>query len=458
MMGQHNSVVSRLRESCPGIFLMKCVCHSAHLCASEACKQLPRALEDMARNIFNFLKSSSKRQAELKQFQMFLNLKPHKMLHPSQTRWLSLIAVVSRILEQWDSLKLYFTDTYLSQRLISTETIYYGLNDPFMKLGFLFLNWSLPLFTRFNMYFQTEQVVILELHDKIINLSKEILLCFLKRSYVLQTPLDNINPNNGEFQLIDSGLYLGVGVMDLVNDPKVLADNVRRKDFFKRCRDFFIVAAMEIKKRYNMSDPVLSKLHMLKPENAISHAFRETSPTLLNLIKVLPRVVTEPQMIQIIDDGWRCLPILVSTLDYDIIVKSTDPKTKVVPADLFWTTIKKLFSECEILANYALIILSLPHSNANCERVFSSVNCLKTKLRSRLNTTTINGVLHAKQNIKSSGSNNCVKFTPTDDMLSRMTKKLLYISDSHHDLKDYPTAAAAAVELVEEGDLAMFNA
>lgn len=84
------------------------------------------------------------------------------------------------------------------------------------------------------MYFQTEQVVILELHDKIINLYKEILLCFLKRSYVLQTPLDNINPNNGEFQLIDSGLYLGVGVMDLVNDPKVLADNVRRKDFFKR--------------------------------------------------------------------------------------------------------------------------------------------------------------------------------------------------------------------------------
>lgn len=131
---------------------MKCVCHSAHLCASEACKQLPRALEDMARNIFNFLKSSSKRQAELKQFQMFLNLKPHKMLHPSQTRWLSLIAVVSRILEQWDSLKLYFTDTYLSQRLISTETIYYGLNDPFMKLGFLFLNWSLPLFTRYTNY------------------------------------------------------------------------------------------------------------------------------------------------------------------------------------------------------------------------------------------------------------------------------------------------------------------
>lgn len=70
------------------------------------------------------------------------------MLHPSQTRWLSLNSVVSIILEQWESLKLYFTDTYLSQSLISAENIYHGLNDPFMKLGFLFLNWTLPLFTR----------------------------------------------------------------------------------------------------------------------------------------------------------------------------------------------------------------------------------------------------------------------------------------------------------------------
>lgn len=121
---------------------MKCVCHSAHFCVNEACKKLPRALEDMARNISNFLKSSSKRQSELKEFQSFLNLEPHKILHPS------LSAVVDRILEQWDSLKLYFTDTYRSQRLLVTEQIYNGLNDMFMKLGYYFLSWALPLFTK----------------------------------------------------------------------------------------------------------------------------------------------------------------------------------------------------------------------------------------------------------------------------------------------------------------------
>lgn len=133
----------------PGIFIMKCVCHSAHLCASESCKRLPRSCEDLARNIFNFLKSSSKRQCEFSQFQTFLNLDPHKILHPSQTQWLSLTAVVDRVIEQWDALRLYFLDTVLVQRLLSTEHILAALNDPFMKLFYYFLQWALPKFTRY---------------------------------------------------------------------------------------------------------------------------------------------------------------------------------------------------------------------------------------------------------------------------------------------------------------------
>ncbi len=86
MMGAHNSVASRFRNECPGLFVIKCVCHSAHLCASEACKTLPRRCEDLAREVYNFFKCSSKHQSEFVQFQCFLHLKPHKMLHPSQTR------------------------------------------------------------------------------------------------------------------------------------------------------------------------------------------------------------------------------------------------------------------------------------------------------------------------------------------------------------------------------------
>ncbi|XP_049799749.1 uncharacterized protein LOC126235056 [Schistocerca nitens] len=117
MMGVRNSVASRFRDSCPGIFVMKCVCHSVHICASEACKNLPRACEDLVRNIYGFFKLSAKRQAEFKEFQVFLNLEPQKLLHPSQTRWLSMIAV----LENWDALILFFNQKWLSERVLSAE-------------------------------------------------------------------------------------------------------------------------------------------------------------------------------------------------------------------------------------------------------------------------------------------------------------------------------------------------
>lgn len=138
---------------------MKCVCHSAHLCTSEAYTNLPRPCEDLSRNIYSFLKCSSKRMSELQQFQKFLDIKPHRLLHPSQTRWLSLGAVVSCLLEQWDAVKLYFTDTYLSQKLVSSEHIYKRLNDPFMKLYYLFLDWILPMFNKFVNFFKITYII-----------------------------------------------------------------------------------------------------------------------------------------------------------------------------------------------------------------------------------------------------------------------------------------------------------
>nr|CAI5842747.1 unnamed protein product [Callosobruchus analis] len=54
-----------------------------------------------------------KRFTEFKEFQIFLNLNPHKLLQPSQKRWISFSAVIIRVLEQYDALKLYFQDNIL---------------------------------------------------------------------------------------------------------------------------------------------------------------------------------------------------------------------------------------------------------------------------------------------------------------------------------------------------------
>lgn len=157
MMGDFNSVKSRFLSTCPGIHITKCICHSLHLCASEASKELPRNVEDLAREIFSFFKNSAKRKAIFQGYQRFLDLDVHRMLHPSQTRWLSLHPVVNRIIEQWEALLLFFTDMVVQERISSTDRILYYLNDVQVKLFFLFLDWILPKFNSLNAYFQTEK-------------------------------------------------------------------------------------------------------------------------------------------------------------------------------------------------------------------------------------------------------------------------------------------------------------
>lgn len=67
-----------------------------------------------------------------------------------------------------------------------------------------------------------------------------------------------------------------------------------------------------------------------------------------------------------------------------------------------------------------LSILSLPHSNAACKRLFSQVNDIKSKKRNKLITRTIKGNILAQQSIHRSGTS-CVDFIPSKDMLKKMT-------------------------------------
>lgn len=76
-----------------------------------------------------------------------------------------------------------------------------------------------------------------------------------------------------------------------------------------------------------------------------------------------------------------------------------------------------------LLPRFILQVLSLPHSNAECERKFSDINNIKTKQRNCLITNTIKGNMLAQQAIHRK-SENCVKFNPTSEMISRMTAKI----------------------------------
>ncbi|KAL0829789.1 hypothetical protein ABMA28_003272 [Loxostege sticticalis] len=363
MMGSANSVASRFKEDCPGIIIMKCICHSAHLCASAACQKLPNRCEQLARNIFSFIHNSSKRSAALKQFQEFLDLKPQKMLHPSQTRWLSLQQVVARVLSNWDALKLYFTDMALSERSLSGQSILELLWDPYIKLYYEFLTWVLPKFTIFNKYFPSAEVVVTELDAKVKEMYKDFLFCFMDRGHVNQTDLSKINPEDKTKHLNDELLYLGISVATKINTPEIKADMNRRKEFL-----------------------TLICISLLSPKNALSQRMRERTPSILPIASNFPRVIDlqDLQTLQVLDDQWRMLPL--AEIDEDL-------KEEKRP-DVFWAKLTP--------SRFALDCLVLPHANADCERVFSKVNLTKTRIRNKLATQSIDALLLTCDAVKES--------------------------------------------------------
>jgi hypothetical protein len=77
------------------------------------------------------------------------------------------------------------------------------------------------------------------------------------------------------------------------------------------------------------------------------------------------------------------------------------------------------------LANFAFEALSLPHSNADCERIFSKINLIKVKTRNRLNSDTIQACLFASWEIKINNTT-CVDFKPSKKMIDSMTTSNLY--------------------------------
>lgn len=60
MFGKDNSVAKLLKNDVPRLFTLTCVCHSFAFVASNACLELPRHIEDLVSEIYNYVRASAK--------------------------------------------------------------------------------------------------------------------------------------------------------------------------------------------------------------------------------------------------------------------------------------------------------------------------------------------------------------------------------------------------------------
>lgn len=73
------------------------------------------------------------------------------------------------------------------------------------------------------------------------------------------------------------------------------------------------------------------------------------------------------------------------------------------------------------LAGFAKCLLTIPHGNADSERMFSQINLITTDHRNKLNTTTISACMDVKVNLTS--AKECTCYKPSAEVI-RATRKV----------------------------------
>lgn len=109
MFRSKQGIAQKFRSDIPNIFITKCICHSLALCVSKACDALPLEVEKMMKDVYLYIRYSSKRLQEFSNIQVSLELPDKRLLNTCGTRWLALHACVDRFIEQYEAIVAFFT-------------------------------------------------------------------------------------------------------------------------------------------------------------------------------------------------------------------------------------------------------------------------------------------------------------------------------------------------------------
>uniref|UniRef100_H3AS25 HAT C-terminal dimerisation domain-containing protein n=1 Tax=Latimeria chalumnae TaxID=7897 RepID=H3AS25_LATCH len=388
-VGKYNSVLSRIKPLQPDVYDIGCVCHIANLVTQKAVKTLPLNVEDLLLNVYFHSEHSSKRKEQYKEFLDFTDTKPLKIVKHYATRWLSLEKCVIRLLHHWDALKSYFNSHNEIKHCAKM------LNNTEMWLYFCFLE-HLPLLNHFNTTFQTSESMIGYLLEEATILLRKIMGKFVTAQAIkdsqslLKVPLHDKSLQHGD---------------DIISENDDIPSQTL-SSFFSHVRQFYEAATDKIMKMFPFQDATLKALRFLNPDS------RDSIQT--------DAVIRLAEKLHVNDHDLRALED--EFLDYQLSSASELPDFECGSSlSDFWkamanTKIKSRNSPR--LHKVAVAALMIPHSNADTERLFSTLRKIYTDARSSLSSDAIHAILSTKVNNNTS----CKDYRPEPNVLDAARK------------------------------------
>ncbi|WAQ96545.1 hypothetical protein MAR_029235 [Mya arenaria] len=316
-------------------------------------------IKEVLQDTYTHFQHSSKRQQILQEFREFTDTATYKLVQHCSTRWLSLQTCVNRYLQQWPALEAYFTIHNESERRGScVARVVENLQDPLLPLTFHFLSYILKPLNGFNTDFQNGDAMAGHLHEE-MRVIRTVMSKFVKMHVIKSaadvTKVDYATRHN---QHDDDNIGVGQDARNYMKSDDVTSQT--KANFFSKVRAFYM----------EMTEKMLSKFPSA------------TWPFALGVGTV-----------DAIQDEF-------------LIAHSSRPAYKNgLPLDPYWAAMLKVVTSLQkvrfsTLVPLAFAALSLPHSNADPERCFSSLKKIQRDDRGNLNKNAINALLSLKYNFK----------------------------------------------------------
>jgi hypothetical protein len=361
------------------------------------------------------ISGSAKRSSILQEIQEFLNVEKTKILNFAATRRLSRHACIVRILNHWGDLTQYFQLAVFEDKLKTAENILSELQNIYTKAYLLFLKYALNFINTFNALFQSKTILIHVLHEQSQILLKDLCSNFIKPEIWMQTNLHEIDVFINNHHLPLNKIKLGIECEAIV-EHQMTTDG--RNEFIRNCLNFYITATREMQERLPLNNDFFKNLIFLNPAVAFSVEKREQHT--VEMKHVATKFANYIDLTNLSVE-WSKLPHVFSELDIN--------NFKSMKVDQMWLKIAetKNFNEEDLFPNLgklASLVLTLPHSNAEAERIFSVVTDIKTKKRNRIGSGTLNSMCVVRSSLQNKEVD-CTTFKITRQHLD-LHKKTMY--------------------------------
>lgn len=233
------------------------------LCASK--ETIPRSVEYLIRETYNWLSVSPKRWEAYKAVYATINCgqKPLQITKVCATRWLSIEPVVTRILSQWEELKLHFELAKASEHCYMADVLHTMYMD---KTNYVYLQFFKSILSEVQVAlksFEGEQTDPVKLLYSLVHLLTSICSRVINPMAKIDVLKDAIDA------YLSPSPYLGYLFESTVTKIGLAPEN--EKVIWCRCINYIIALSKELQARLPDNLEALQNMAMFSVKETLKH-------------------------------------------------------------------------------------------------------------------------------------------------------------------------------------------